>query len=295
VISRDSSVDPVGACVGMRGSRVQAVVNELQGEKIDIIPWSMDTATFVVNALAPAEVAKVVLDEDRQRIEVVVPDQQLSLAIGRRGQNVRLASQLTSWDIDILTEQEESERRQAEFEKRTKSFMEALNVDEVVGQLLASEGFTSVEELAFVELKELASIEGFDEDTASELQTRAQDYLNQIEAELDAKRIELGVEDALKEVPGLTTAMLVKLGENGVKTMEDLAGCATDDLAGWTERKDGEAKHEAGFLDGFELSREECEAIIMQARLKAGWVTEADLAPPASDEEQPADAAAPVQ
>ena len=294
VISRDSSVDPVGACVGMRGSRVQAVVNELQGEKIDIIPWSMDTATFVVNALAPAEVAKVVLDEDRQRIEVVVPDQQLSLAIGRRGQNVRLASQLTSWDIDILTEQEESERRQAEFEKRTKSFMEALNVDEVVGQLLASEGFTSVEELAFVELKELASIEGFDEDTAQELQTRAQDYLNQIEAELDAKRTELGVEDALKEVPGITTAMLVKLGENGVKTMEDLAGCATDDLAGWTERKDGEAKHEAGFLDGFELSREECEAIIMQARLKAGWVTEADLAPPA-EEEQPAEAAAPAQ
>ena len=294
VISRDSSVDPVGACVGMRGSRVQAVVNELQGEKIDIIPWSMDTATFVVNALAPAEVAKVVLDEDRQRIEVVVPDQQLSLAIGRRGQNVRLASQLTSWDIDILTEQEESERRQAEFEKRTKAFMEALNVDEVVGQLLASEGFTSVEELAFVELKELASIEGFDDDTAQELQTRAQDYLNQIEAELDAKRTELGVEDALKEVPGITTAMLVKLGENGVKTMEDLAGCATDDLAGWTERKDGEAKHEAGFLDGFELSREECEAIIMQARLKAGWVTEADLAPPA-EEEQPAETAAPAQ
>ena len=236
----------------------------------------------------------MVLDEDRQRIEVVVPDQQLSLAIGRRGQNVRLASQLTEWDIDILTEQEESERRQAEFEKRTKTFMDALNVDEVVGQLLASEGFTTIEELAFVDPKELSSIEGFDEDTAQELQTRAQDYLNQIEAELDAKRTELGVEDALKEVPGITTAMLVKLGENGVKTMEDLAGCATDDLAGWTERKDGEAKHEAGFLDGFELSREECEAIIMQARLKAGWVTEADLAPPATEEE-PAEAAAPAQ
>jgi N utilization substance protein A len=290
VISRDSSVDPVGACVGMRGSRVQAVVNELQGEKIDIIPWSMDTATFVVNALAPAEVAKVVLDEDRQRIEVVVPDQQLSLAIGRRGQNVRLASQLTNWDIDILTEQEESERRQAEFEKRTKMFMEALNVDEVVGQLLASEGFTSVEELAYVEPKELASIEGFDEETASELQTRAQDHLARIEAEFDARRQELGVEDALKEIPGVTTAMLVKLGENGVKTVEDLAGCATDDLAGWTERKDGEAKHEPGFLDGFELSREECEAIVMQARLKAGWITEADLAPPAA-EEAPAEAA----
>ena len=171
VISRDSSVDPVGACVGMRGSRVQAVVNELQGEKIDIIPWSPDIATFVVNALAPAEVAKVVLDEDRERIEVVVPDAQLSLAIGRRGQNVRLASQLTGWDIDILTEQEESERRQAEFQTRTKMFMEALDLDEVVGQLLASEGFGSVEELAMVDEKELASIEGFDEDTARELQS----------------------------------------------------------------------------------------------------------------------------
>jgi transcription termination/antitermination protein NusA len=284
VISRDSSVDPVGACVGMRGSRVQAVVNELQGEKIDIIPWSQDIATFVVNALAPAEVAKVVLDEDRERIEVVVPDQQLSLAIGRRGQNVRLASQLTGWDIDILTEQEESERRQAEFEKRTKVFMDALNVDEVVGQLLASEGFTSVEELAYVEPKELAGIEGFDEDTANELQTRARDYLAQIEAELDAKRKELGVEDVLHEVPGVTTAIMVKLGENGVKTLEDLAGCATDDLAGYTERVNGETKHEAGFLDGFELSREECETMIMQARLKAGWVTEADLAPAAEEE-----------
>src|SRR5258706_355790 len=286
VISRDSSVDPVGACVGMRGSRVQAVVNELQGEKIDIIPWSMDTATFVVNALAPAEVAKVVLDEDRQRIEVVVPDQQLSLAIGRRGQNVRLASQLTSWDIDILTEQEESERRQAEFEKRTKVFMDALNVDEVVGQLLASEGFASVEELAAVEAKEISSIEGFDEETAAELQTRATHYLAQIEAEFDEKSKALGVADELKEIPGVTTAILVKLGENGVKSVEDLAGCATDDLVGWTERKDGETKHEAGFLDGLELSREDCEAMIMQARLKAGWITEADLAPP------PAEAAA---
>src|SRR5213083_2206826 len=213
VISRDSSVDPVGACVGMRGSRVQAVVNELQGEKIDIIPWSHDIATFVVNALAPAEVAKVVLDEERERMEVVVPDQQLSLAIGRRGQNVRLASQLTGWDIDILTEQEESERRQAEFENRTRMFIDTLNVDEVIGQLLASEGFTSVEELAFVDEKEIASIEGFDADTAQELQTRARDYLAREEAELDAKRRELGVEDALGEVPGVTTAMLVTLGQ----------------------------------------------------------------------------------
>ena len=260
VVSRDSSVDPVGACVGMRGSRVQAVVNELQGEKIDIIPWSQDIATFVVNALAPAEVAKVVLDEERERIEVVVPDQQLSLAIGRRGQNVRLASQLTGWDIDILTEQEESERRQAEFENRTRMFIDTLNVDEVIGQLLASEGFTSVEELAFVDAKEVAGIEGFDADTADELQTRARDYLAKIEAELDAKRQELGVEDAVKDVPGVTTAMLVRFGENGIKTVEDLAGCATDDLAGWTERKDGETVREAGILDGLDLTREDAEA-----------------------------------
>ncbi len=280
VQSRDSSVDPVGACVGMRGSRVQAVVNELQGEKIDIIPWSMDIATFVVNALAPAEVAKVVLDEERERIEVVVPDQQLSLAIGRRGQNVRLASQLTGWDIDILTEQEESERRQAEFENRTRMFIDSLNVDEVIGQLLASEGFNSVEELAMVDVKEIANIEGFDEDTAAELQNRASEYLAKIEAELDAKRVELGVEDALRDIPGVTTAMLVRFGENAIKTVEDLAGCATDDLAGWTERKDGESKREPGILDGFEMTREDAEAIIMQARLKAGWITEADLAPP---------------
>src|ERR1700747_1670880 len=197
VISRDSSVDPVGACVGMRGSRVQAVVNELQGEKIDIIPWSPDIATFVVNALAPAEVAKVVIDEDRERIEGVVPDtnNQLSLAIGRRGQNVRLASQLTGWDIDIVTEQEESEHRQAEFEKRPNLFIEALNVDEVVGQLLASEGFNSVEELAVVDEKEVAGIEGFDEETARELAAGARDYLGRQEAELDDKRKQLGCGD----------------------------------------------------------------------------------------------------
>ncbi|MFL5107702.1 MAG: transcription termination factor NusA [Xanthobacteraceae bacterium] len=292
VISRDSSVDPVGACVGMRGSRVQAVVNELQGEKIDIIPWSQDIATFVVNALAPAEVAKVVLDEDRERIEVVVPDAQLSLAIGRRGQNVRLASQLTGWDIDILTEQEESERRQAEFQNRTKVFMEALDVDEVVGQLLASEGFGSVEELAVVDEKELASIEGFDDDTARELQTRAKEYLGKIESDLDAKRKELGVEDAVKDVPGVTTAMLVKFGEGGIKTVEDLAGCATDDLVGWTDRKDGESKREPGILDGYEISREDAEAMIMQARVKAGWITEADLAQPAEAEAAEAEAEA---
>src|SRR6201982_3995097 len=280
VVSRDSSVDPVGACVGMRGSRVQAVVNELQGEKIDIIPWSHDIATFVVNALAPAEVAKVVIDEDRERIEVVVPDtnNQLSLAIGRRGQNVRLASQLTGWDIDILTEQEESERRQADFVNSTRVFMEALNVDEVVGQLLASEGFTSVEELALVDVRELAGIEGFDDETANELQNRAKEYLEQLETELENKRTDLGVEDALKMVPGVTLKMLVKFGENDIKTLEDLAGCATDDLVGWTERKEGgEPTRHAGILDGNEVSRNDAENMIMQARVLAGWITQADL------------------
>ncbi|MGA7655546.1 MAG: transcription termination factor NusA [Methylocella sp.] len=272
VISRDTSIDPVGACVGMRGSRVQAVVNELQGEKIDIIPWSPDAATFIVNALQPAEVVKVVLDEDSARIEVVVPDDQLSLAIGRRGQNVRLASQLTGWDIDILTEAEESERRQKEFVERTNIFMKALNVDEVVGQLLASEGFRSVEELAFVEPTEVAAIEGFDQDTAVEIQSRAHEYLAKLEAELDARRQELGVSDDLKEVAGVTTAMLVKFGENGIKTVEDLAGCATDDLVGWSERKDGETTKHAGILDGFEISREEAETLIMTSRVKAGWI-----------------------
>ena len=272
VISRDSSIDPVGACVGMRGSRVQAVVNELQGEKVDIIPWSADAATFIVNALQPAEVVKVVLDEDLERIEVVVPDDQLSLAIGRRGQNVRLASQLTGWDIDILIEAEESERRQKEFALRTNTFMAALDVDETVGQLLASEGFRSVEELSAVDPLELTNIEGFDEDTANEIQNRARDHLARIEAELDAKRRALGVSDDLLSLEGLNSAMLVKLGENGVKTVEDFADLATDDLVGWSERKDGETKKFAGFLDGFEISRVDAEAMIMNARLKLGWI-----------------------
>ncbi|MCI4679336.1 transcription termination factor NusA [Rhodoblastus acidophilus] len=284
VTSRDSSIDPVGACVGMRGSRVQAVVNELQGEKIDIIPWSVDAATFIVNALQPAEVVKVVLDEDSSRIEVVVPDDQLSLAIGRRGQNVRLASQLTGWDIDILTEAEESERRQKEFVERTQTFMHALDVDEVVGQLLASEGFRSVEELAYVEPSEVAAIEGFDADTAEEIQNRARDYLARIEAEQDERRKELGVADELREIEGVTTAMMVKLGENEVKTIEDLAGCATDDLVGWTEKTNGETVRTPGFLEGLDVARDEAEAIVMRARVKMGWVDEADLVAHTEDE-----------
>jgi N utilization substance protein A len=289
VISRDSSIDPVGACVGMRGSRVQAVVNELQGEKIDIIPWSQDPATFIVNALQPAEVAKVVLDEEAERIEVVVPDEQLSLAIGRRGQNVRLASQLTGWDIDILTEQEESERRQKEFHDRSQLFITALDVDEMVGQLLASEGFATVEDIAYIEQDEIAGIEGFDDETASELQERAREYLARIEAEQDEERKALGVEDALKEVPGMTTAMLVALGKADIKTVEDFAGSIPDELVGWVERKEGETTRHAGALDGFDLSRADAEAMIMAARVMAGWISEADLHPP-EEEAAPAEA-----
>lgn len=291
VISSDSSVDPVGACVGMRGSRVQAVVAELQGEKIDIIPWSPDAAAFLVNALQPAEVAKVVLDEDAERIEVVVPDDQLSLAIGRRGQNVRLASQLTGWDIDILTEEEESSRRQKEFQERSETFMEALDVDEMVGQLLASEGFATVEEVAYVDPDEVASIEGFDEDTAQEIQTRAREYLDRREAEFDARRTELGVADELKDIDGLTTEMLVALGQEDVKSLEDFAGCAVDDLTGWSERKDGETKRYPGALSPFEVSRADAERMILTARLKAGWITEADLAGPQEELDEEAEEA----
>ncbi|MBZ0260569.1 MAG: transcription termination factor NusA [Hyphomicrobiales bacterium] len=272
VRSKDGSIDPVGACVGMRGSRVQAVVNELQGEKIDIIQWSPDVATFVVNALAPAEVAKVVLDEEAERIEVVVPDDQLSLAIGRRGQNVRLASQLTGWDIDIMTEAEESERRQKEFVARTARFIEALDVDETLAQLLASEGFDTVEEIAYVDLNDIASIDGLDEQTGEELQNRAREYLDRVSKEQDARRVELGVSDELKELEGVSAAMLVALGEAGIKTMEDLADCATDDLTGWTERKGTESVKHKGAFTGLEVSAAEAEALIMAARVKMGWI-----------------------
>jgi transcription termination/antitermination protein NusA len=282
VISKDKAIDPVGACVGMRGQRVQAVVAELQGEKVDIIqyPDKDDAATFVVNALAPAEVAKVVLDEDSNRIEVVVPESQLSLAIGRRGQNVRLASQLTGWDIDILTEQEESERRQKEFTERSQLFMESLDVDEVIAQLLATEGFETVSEVAFVDAGEIAHIEGFDEDTAKEIQARAREYLERQEAERDAKRKELGVADEVGRISGVTTAMLVAFGENDIKSVEDLAGATPDDLIGWTERKkdkDAEVIRHKGALEGFEVGRKEAEDMIMAARIAAGWVTEEDL------------------
>jgi N utilization substance protein A len=269
VLSHDSSLDPVGPCIGMRGSRVQAVVGELQGEKIDIIQWSPDAASFIVNGLAPAEVAKVVLDEEKNKIEVVVPDDQLSLAIGRRGQNVRLASQLSGWDIDILTEAEESERRQQEFQQRSQMFVDALDVDDVIAHLLVTEGFSSVEEVAFVPIDDLLMIEGFDEDVAEELRARARNYLEQRDAELNARRVELGVDDDLAGVEGVTPAMLVVLGENGIKTRDDLADLATDELQ--------------ELFTTEPLSDEAANAVIMAAR--AHWFEDEEPAEAEADAE----------
>ncbi|NCO20718.1 MAG: transcription termination/antitermination protein NusA [Rhodobacterales bacterium] len=278
VISYDSSIDPVGACVGMRGSRVQAVVNELQGEKIDIIPWNEDMPTFLVNALQPAEVSKVVLDEETGRIEVVVPDEQLSLAIGRRGQNVRLASQLTGLDIDIMTEEEESKRRQAEFEERTKLFMDTLDLDEFFAQLLVSEGFTNLEEVAYVEADELLVIDGVDDSTAAELQARAKDYLDeQNRKALEAARA-MGVEQSLIDFEGLTPQMLEALAADGVKTLEDFATCADWELAGGWTTVDGARVKDDGVLEKFDLSLEEAQNMVMTARIQLGWVDPADLA-----------------
>ena len=277
VISHDGSIDPVGACVGMRGSRVQAVVNELQGEKIDIIPWNEDQPTFLVNALQPAEVSKVVLDEEAGKIEVVVPEEQLSLAIGRRGQNVRLASQLTGLDIDIMTEEQESQRRQAEFELRTKLFMDNLDLDEFFAQLLVSEGFTNLEEVAYVEVDELLVIDGVDEDTAGELQARARDVLEaQNKAALDNARA-LGVEDSLVEFEGLTPQMIEALAKDDVKTLEDFATCADWELAGGWTTVNGERGKDDGALEPFEVSLEDAQAMIMTARVMLGWVDPTEL------------------
>ena len=285
VISFDNSIDPVGACVGMRGSRVQAVVNELQGEKIDIIPWNDDAPTFLVNALQPAEVAKVVLDDEAERIEVVVPDDQLSLAIGRRGQNVRLASQLTGLDIDIMTEAEESERRQKEFEIRSKLFMDTMNVDEVVAQLLVSEGFASLEEVAYVEVDELLTIEGFDQDTADELQARARESIDEKNAKALEAAKSLGVEQSLIDFEGLTPQMMVALAEDGVKTLEDFATCADWELAGGYTTVDGERIKDDGLLESFDVNIAEAQELVMTARLMLGWVTEEQIAEDAAAKE----------
>jgi N utilization substance protein A len=274
VISRDSGIDPVGACVGMRGSRVQAVVGELQGEKIDIIPWSQDPATFVVNGLAPAEVTKVVMDEDQRRIEVVVPDDQLSLAIGRRGQNVRLASQLTGWDIDILTEAEESERRTEEFRVRSQLFIDALDIDDVIAHLLVTEGFSSLEEVAYVAVGDLAEIEGFDTDIATELQSRARAALERRDEEYQTQYRELGVADDLAGLEGLTPGMLVTLGEKGVKTLDDFADLAGDELLEILAASD---------KGGAKIELDEANALIMTAREQLGWFADEETAPTAQE------------
>ncbi|WP_371170131.1 transcription termination factor NusA [Aliiroseovarius sp. 2305UL8-7] len=277
VISYDNSIDPVGACVGMRGSRVQAVVNELQGEKIDIIPWNEDQPTFLVNALQPAEVSKVVLDEEAGKIEVVVPDEQLSLAIGRRGQNVRLASQLTNLDIDIMTDAEESERRQKEFAVRTALFMETLDLDEFFAQLLVSEGFTNLEEVAYVEVDELLVIDGVDEATAGELQARARDYLEAQNAKALENARALGVEDSLIAFEGLTAQMVEALAEDGVKSLEDFATCADWELAGGWTTVDGERSKDDGSLEKFGITLEQAQDMVMTARIMLGWVDPAEL------------------
>ena len=279
VFTNDGSIDPVGACVGMRGSRVQAVVNELQGEKIDIIPWNDDQPTFLVNALQPAEVTKVVLDEEAGKIEVVVPDDQLSLAIGRRGQNVRLASQLTNLDIDILTEAEESVRRQKEFEERTTLFMETLDLDEFFAQLLVSEGFASLEEVAYVELDELMVIDGVDEETASELQTRAREFIEKETQEALEKLRGLGVEEALLNFDGLSPQMLLALADDDIKSVEEFAKCADWELAGGWTTIDGERVKDDGLLENFGVSLEEAQDLIMTARVILGWVNPDDIAP----------------
>jgi N utilization substance protein A len=284
VISHDNSIDPVGACVGMRGSRVQAVVGELQGEKIDIIPWNEDQATFLVNALQPAEVSKVVIDEEAGKIEVVVPDEQLSLAIGRRGQNVRLASQLTGLDIDILTEAEESQRRQAEFTERTQLFVNSLDLDEFFAQLLVAEGFTSLEEVAYVDLDELMSIEGVDGDTASELQARARDVIEEQNRKALEAAKELGVEQSLFDFEGLTPQMTEALAQDGIKTLEDFATCADWELAGGWTTVDGARVKDDGLLEKFDMSLEEAQNLIMTARIQLGWVDPSELAGEAEDE-----------
>ena len=273
VISNDSSIDPVGACVGMRGARVQAVVGELSGEKIDIIPWNYDDATFIVNALQPAEVSKVVLDEEERRVEVVVADDQFPLAIGRRGQNVRLASQLTGWQIDLVTESADSERYQREFQERTDLFMTALDADETLAQLLASEGFETVEEIAYVAPEDFITIEGFDADVAEELQERAREFLDRLAAENDAKRKELGVEDPVMELEGMTPSFAVRLGEEGVQTLDDVAGLVPDDITGWREPgPDGKPVWVEGVLKKGEMRKDDAQMFIMRARVAAGWI-----------------------
>ena len=286
VFTTDTTIDPVGACVGMRGSRVQAVVNELQGEKIDIIPWNDDQPTFLVNALQPAEVSKVVLDEEAGKIEVVVPEEQLSLAIGRRGQNVRLASQLTNLDIDIMTEAEESARRQKEFEERTQLFIETLDVDEFFAQLLVSEGFANLEEVAYVEIDELLVIDGVDEDTAQELQTRAKEFLEEQANKALERAKELGVEESLINFEGLSPQMLEALAEDGVKNLDEFATCADWELAGGWTTVDGERVKDDGILEKFDLSLEEAQDMVMTARVMLGWVNPDDLVPSNEDIEE---------
>ena len=266
VFTEDGSIDPVGACVGMRGSRVQAVVNELQGEKIDIINWSENVANLAIASLSPAEVLKVVLDEDQNKIEVVVSEEHLSLAIGRRGQNVKLATELTGYEIDILTEDEESSKRQEDFTNKTNIFISSLDVDETLAQLLVSEGFGSIEEVIETEKSELLSIEGFDEEIVTELIERAKKFTSDKEKENDSKIVNFKVTKDLINFDLLSKAMIVKLAENGVKSLEDFAGLTTDDLIGYFEDKSDKSSKVEGLLEEFNLTKDEGDQLIMEAR-----------------------------
>ena len=266
VYSKDSSIDPVGACVGMRGSRVQSVVNELHGEKIDIIHWSEDPAVLVVSALAPAEIQRVIIDDQNRRIEVILTEENLSKAIGRRGQNVRLASKLINYEIDILTAKEESEKRQLEFKDKTEIFIKNLEVDETLGQLLVAEGFSSIEEIHQSTLEEILKIEAIDENTAKELKERAEEYLKKEKEDIGKKLKELGVEDVLINFKGLTPGMLVTLGEKKIKTLKDFADLSTDELIGSYDEKQGKRFKIEGFLEEFALVKNEADELIMNAR-----------------------------
>jgi len=266
VYSKDSSIDPVGACVGMRGSRVQSVVNELHGEKIDIVNYSEDTATLVVSALSPAEIQKVIIDDQNRRIEVILTDENLSKAIGRRGQNVRLASKLMDFEIDILTVKEESEKRQLEFKEKTQIFIKNLEVDETLGQLLVAEGLSSIEEINQSSLEDLGKIEGLDESTAKELKERAAEYLIKEKENITKKLNELGVEEALINLKGITPGMLLTLGEKKVSKLKDFAELSTDEIVGGYDEKNGKRFKIDGYLEEFALTKKEAEDLIMNAR-----------------------------
>ena len=262
----DTSLDPVGACVGMRGSRVQAVVNELQGEKIDIVNWSEDPAILVSNALSPAEVLRVNVDTERKKLDVILSEDNLSKAIGRRGQNVRLATKLMNYEINIMTDQEDSERRQIEFKEKTENFVKNLELDETLGQLLVAEGFSTIDDIKDSSAENLLKIEGIEEDTAKALIERAKEFYERDQEDISKRIKELGLEESLINLKGLTPGMLVTLGEKKILTLENFADLASDELTGGYDVVRGSKIKIEGYLEDFALSKEEADSLIMSAR-----------------------------